>query len=491
MTTHDAVFSAAVLFIFGVFIFNLGTGIFFALLVSFFSASLFCLAGFLNVFSKRRPREFFHLAALSISVIFGFLYGGFYSVRQKENVKIVFNEKLDFSAVVLKYPARGEWQDLVFSLEPPYEGKITARVESYPEFDYGDVLSVSGLIEKIPSGGYGEYLDKEGIAGTMGFPKAEFREKGGGSRIKSALFRVKERVTSSFEKNLPLKEANLLAGLTLGEQSGFDKEFKEKMKNSGTTHLVALSGYNISILAFAVFGLLGKFLKRRHSFFAVIIIISAFTVMAGAEASVVRAAVMGIILLLAEETGRIFSVRNAIAVAALAMVLFNPKVLNFDAGFQLSFIALFGLVYLAPALKDFFRAKPEPGILAWRENFWATVSAQAATLPVLIAKFGSFSPLSLISNVLILGFVPMTMFCGFVLGFSDMVFPWLSPILSLPAHILLSYEISVIDFFGKNAGIGFSPASPAVISIYYSVFILFVLYSNFNKKLKLTDGGKQ
>jgi competence protein ComEC len=491
MSAYNIAFFIALFFISGAFLFNLGAGVFFAFLVFALLAAFFCLAGFLEIFPKLPPKKFFQLAGLSAFIVFGFLYGNFYSVRQKQNSEILFNEKSDFSGVVSKYPARGEWQDLVLSLEPPYSGEISVRIGNYPEFDYGDALKVSGIIEKIPSGGYGEYLSKEGISGTMGFPKTELIGRGEGSSLKAALFSLRQRIISSFEKNLPMGEASLLAGLTLGEQSGFDKEFKEKMKNSGTTHLVALSGYNISILAIAVAALFGKFLKRRHSFFAVIAVIFAFTIMAGAEASVVRAAVMGIILLLAEETGRIFSVRNAIAVAALAMVLFNPKVLNFDAGFQLSFIALFGLVYLAPALKDFFRVKPEPGILAWRENFWATLSAQATTFPVLILKFGSFSSWSLISNVLILGFVPMTMFCGFVLGFSDIVFSWLSPILSRPAHALLSYEISAIDFFGKNAGADFSFASPAVVFAYYSALILFVFYANLEKKLKLENAGKQ
>ena len=108
------------------------------------------------------------------------------------------------------------------------------------------------------------------------------------------------------------------------------------MSQSGTTHLVALSGYNITVIAIAVSTLLSYFLRRRIVFWLSILTIIAFVLMTGAEASVVRAAIMGGIILLAKQIGRIHSMRNAIVFAALLMVLFNPKILRFDIGFQLS-----------------------------------------------------------------------------------------------------------------------------------------------------------
>jgi competence protein ComEC len=481
---YDAAFYFAAFFISGIFLASLGVGALFASLISFLSLSLFCLSGYLEIFKKIPPAKNFWLAGLSLSVILGFLYFSFYSVRRESGASAVFGKKINFQAVVSGYPKRGSYQDLVLSLSSPYKGKISGRFPLYPEFNYGDALDLEGTIQEVPSGGYGEYLEKEGIIGTIGFPKAEVNAENKGSFAKAVLYSIKKRIVRSFEKNLPVEESNLLAGLTLGEDSGFGAEAKEKMKNSGTTHLVALSGYNISILALGAMALFCRFLKRGHSFFAVIAVIIAFTLMAGAEASVVRAAIMGGILLLAEEAGRIYSMRNAIAAAAFFMVLSNPAVLRFDAGFQLSFAALLGMVYLAPAMKSFFKAKIEPGILEWRENFWATFSAQAAVFPILILKFGSFSVFSLASNVLILGFIPLTMALGFLTGFLDIVFFGVPPLLFLPVHMLLHYEISIIGLFGKFRGFSFSPSPVVFFFAYYAFLTGFILWINKKNAVK-------
>jgi competence protein ComEC len=488
---YDIAFYSAIFFIFGVFLSNSEMDFLAAVFASAFLASFFSLAGFIGVFKAVRQSEFFWLAGLSFLAVAGFAYCDFRDFAFESGSRMEFEKKTHFEAAVSDFPKRGEYQDLVLSLLPPYAGKISARIKNLPRFDYGDILSVSGKIEKISPDGYGKYLEKEGISGTIGFPNIEFLEKGGGSRFKKALFSLKEKALSVFEKNLPAMEANLLAGLVLGERAGFEKDFEEKMKNSGTTHLVALSGYNISVLVLAVAAVLGGFLKRKNSFFATVAAIFAFTVMTGAEASVVRAAIMGGILVIAGESGRVFSVRNAIALAALAMVLFNPKVLNFDLGFQLSFAALFGIVCLSPALKGLFKAKPEPGILNWRENFWATVSAQAAAFPILISKFGSFPLLSVISNVLILGFVPVTMFLGFVLAISGIFFPWLAPIMALPAEAFLRYEIWVINFFGTKNGLFVSSVPVFFIFAYCAFLVIFAVYAWRAKRIKLEYGGQK
>jgi len=109
--------------------------------------------------------------------------------------------------------------------------------------------------------------------------------------------------------------------------------------------------------------------------------------MAGAEASVVRAAIMGFLVLLAKEAGRMYSFRNAVTFAAAGMAVFDPTILVFDIGFQLSFVSLLGITHLEPALKRFFGERGS--FLGWRENALTTLSAQLAVAPILIQNFGS------------------------------------------------------------------------------------------------------
>ncbi len=164
------------------------------------------------------------------------------------------------------------------------------------------------------------------------------------------------------------------------------------------------------------------------------------------------------------------------------MVLINPKVLYFDLGFQLSFLALLGIVYLKPATKKFFRLNEEIGFLSWRDNFLTTFSAQLAVAPVLVLNFGNFSLLSLMANLLILSVIPLTMTLGFILAALGFLSFYLSLIFGWLVNLFLSYEIFIIKFFGKLNIFHIEPSTnpylniPLII-IYYFILIVFILYN--------------
>lgn len=249
------------------------------------------------------------------------------------------------------------------------------------------------------------------------------------------------------------------------------------MKLSGTTHLVALSGYNITVIVWALMAVLMTFLRRKWSFAVTVIIIIGFVLMTGAEASVVRAAVMGILVLLSREVGRIYDLRNAVVLAGLVMVFANPKVLVFDVGFQLSFLALLGIVYLRPGIARILRMKEEPGFLSWRDNLLTTASAQLAVMPLLISSFGSFSPTSLLSNVLVLETVPIAMGLGFVAAGAYFLSYYVALILGWLLWVILKFEILVIEIFAKLSLPVSLSLSWSLIFSYYIAVVIFILYA--------------
>ncbi len=396
---------------------------------------------------------------------------------------MIFGEKIDFQGVVMKYPEKGDTQKLTVKLQPPYSGRVLVETQRYPEFDYGDLIGFKGKIKKPDDSGYANYLAKEGISGTVSFPGTELTAKNRDSTMKAALFKLREKLILIFQKTLPSEKAAFLAGITLGERAEFSKEFKEAMSSSGTTHLVALSGYNITVIVMAAFVFFNSFLRRRLTFFLTVLAIFGFVLMTGAEASVVRAAVMGFIALLAAQAGRVYSARNAIVLAALFMVLINPKVLYFDVGFQLSFFALVGIVYLLPAVKEFFKLSEDPGFLSWKENFLLTFSAQAFVLPVLVLNFGKFSPVSLLANILILEAVPLTMAFGFITGFLGFFSHYLALVFSWFADLMLSYEVFIIKFFGQWSVFQISAFGVILAAIYYLALTCFILISRRNRTM--------
>lgn len=359
---------------------------------------------------------------------------------------LIYGEKIKLRGIISESEQRLNSQKIVLA------GNIQITTGRYPEFEYGDLIEAEGVIKTIPPERRG-YFEKEGIAGLMQFPQIAAISKGHGSLIKSSLLKVKRFFEASYKKVLPFEKAVFLSGLTLGETAEFSDEFKEKLRLTGTSHLVALSGYNISILVSSLATLVSAWwLTRRFKFPIIILFILGFVVMTGAEASVVRAAIMAMLLLIADKLRRLFYFPNAVAAAALGMVLINPKILAFDIGFQLSFAALLGLVYFRPKLKEKFKIE-EGGFFKWRSHFLDTTSAQLTVLPILLYHFGYFSPIGIISNVFILEVIPITMGLGFFTAFAAVLWIKAAWLISIPLSIFLGYDVGVINIFAKIASL--------------------------------------
>ena len=414
-----------------------------------------------------------YLFAIFVPVILlgSLYYFLFDAVRGQTNIS--FDAQGSLVGIVKKLDQTPTKQSLVIDLEQPYRGRIKINARPYPSFQYGDRLKIEGAAQQPPSE-FLNYYKKEGISGVISFPKIELMASGQGNPIKDVLLKIKNAMIKTFKSSLASQKAAFLSGLTLGERQDFSKEFQEKMSLSGTTHIVALSGYNVGVIAWAIGGIFGLYFRRSVSFYLSVVFVVLFVLMAGGEASVVRAAIMGIIMLLAKETERLFSIRNAIVVSAFLMTLFNPRILVFDLGFQLSFAALLGIVYVMPVLEKIFGVK-EPGFLNWKENAVATLSAQLAVVPILLGNFGIFSLTSLLANILILSAIPLTMGLGFVMGALGFVSGFLSQVVGIVIDVFLTYELFVIDIFSKitvpvaTESFGFFPAI-----IYYIILIGFI-----------------
>lgn len=333
-------------------------------------------------------------------------------------------------------------------------GKALAVAKKYPEYHYGDKLELTGKLKTPPElegFDYRQYLAKDDIHSVIYYPEIKLMASGQGNFIKEKLFWLKNKFEDSLRQILTEPQASLLAGLLLGEKRGFSPELIDNFSRTGTTHIVALSGYNITIIAVALTGLFNFFLLRRGlAFWLAVLIILLFVVMTGASASAGRAALMGILVLLAQQSGRLYNIRQALALAGALMIYYNPRILVWDLGFQLSFGATLGLVYVAPLFQNWWGLKspeglPRKSFLGWREILFATLAAQLAVLPLLVINFGQLSLIAPLANLLILFFIPATMFWGFLGGLAGILWPVLGKILVWPAWLFLTYEIKTIE----------------------------------------------
>ena len=223
---------------------------------------------------------------------------------------------------------------------------------------------------------------------------------------------------------------------------------------------------------------------RKQAFYFTLLLIVLFILMTGLQTSAIRAGIMASLFLFARCLGRGNSSTRAIVFAASFMLLQNPLLLRFDVGFQLSFLAVMGIIYTGPVLQSWLKRIPDKfqlrGILA------TTLSAQIFTLPILIYNFGYVSQVAPITNVLILPFLPYIMILGFIYGFLGILWSPLGWVFSIPAWLLLAYLTKVVEVFGAfSFAVYFLEISWVWLLVFYSALTLIVYRVGTKEELKI------
>jgi len=247
---------------------------------------------------------------------------------------------------------------------------------------------------------------------------------------------------------------------------------------------------NITIIIFLVFNfllLIGFW--RNVSYYLSVIIIILYILMIGMPISGIRAAIMGILLITAQSLGRISSPLRSVVFAATFMLFLNPFLLKLDIGFQLSFLAILGLIYFQPIFLNFFKKIPDFEFFPIKTTLSATLSSQIFTLPILIYNFGRISLFSPIVNILIVPILSPLNILIFIFGFLGMISWILGYLFSFPVWLFLEYIVKIIDLFSKIPFVSFKIENVSYIYliIFYFVLILFIIRENRKEKLKFLN----
>ena len=361
----------------------------------------------------------------------------------------------------------------------PVNGTILARVDAGESYRYGDPLRVRGYLKTPPSNedfSYRDYLALSGIHAYMSNAEAtRLPWERGGKPFMAAIFDLKERALANVYELFPDPEASLLAGILLGVGTGMPRDLQQAFKDTGTTHIIAISGFNITIIAGLFISLFGNLFGKTRGAVAAVIGIAIYTILVGADAAVVRAALMGGIGLLGRQIGRRQGGINSLLFVAVVMAIINPLVL-WDVGFQLSFAATLGLILYANPLAEWFvrqasrvtseeNAKRLAGPVG--EYILFTLAAQLTTIPIMAYHFGRISLISFLANPFILPVQPAVMIVGGVaLIFSLIYFP-LGKILAMLAWPFTTYTIRAVEFFDRL------PQGVIVLGDFSLLFMLF------------------
>jgi len=353
-------------------------------------------------------------------------------------------------------------------------GKIQTTTGIFPKFNVGDIVSVNcelqGL-EEIKQSGFAKYLSSRRVYSSCWNPEITVLDSSSAS-IAGFWGMVRRFLSERINLTLPEPTASLIRGMMLGDGAGMPKYLKDRFSRLGLTHVIAISGSHIAIVCSVLLAcFLTAGVSRPRSFWPIFWIVVFYVILVGAPASAVRSAIMGLMILFSQKIGRLSRSKNVLISAAALMALENPQIIIGDVGFQLSFAAVWGLIYITPIIKKHFSIFPE--FLQLREIVVATCAAQLSTMPLILFHFGNFSFISFFANLLILPAIPLLT----VLGLAQTVVAGISvlfgKIIGFPVWVICVYWLEVSKWLD---GLPFSDWGLGQISLLSAIISYLIIF---------------
>ena len=342
----------------------------------------------------------------------------------------------------------------------PVHGLILARILPGETYHYGDLVRLRGHLKTPPNNegfSYQDYLAHQGILAYMPDASVTRLSFFSGNPLFKLVYSFRDHAIAHLYQVFPDPEASLLVGILLGDDNGLSASLQQAYKNTGTAHIIAISGFNITIIASLFIFLFSRLLGSRRGAVAAVLGIVLYTLLVGATPSVLRAAIMGGLAILASQTGRRQNGLNSLAGTAGVMALINPNTL-WEVGFQLSVGATLGLVLYAQPLQDWLTrllARRMPLEKAQRISvpvstlMLFTLAAQLTTLPIMAFQFGRISLVSVIANPFVLPVQPALMvLSGLALLLSFIYLP-LGRVAAWIAWPFSAYTDRAVEFFNR------------------------------------------
>lgn len=356
--------------------------------------------------------------------------------------------------------------------------RVLVFVEKIEQISYGDSISLDGEVEEaavFEDFNYRDYLYGRKISAVLFNPLIKVDAQADIS-FRVGIFKLKKFLLSSIQKNVAEPESAFLAGLLIGDRTGFSDELTTDFNRTGLTHIVAISGYNIALIILILRAILLRFFTRKYSLILIVLGVFSFVVLTGASASVVRAGIMGVLIVVATTFGRVQNSKNVLVATAVLMMFFNPYVLTHDVGFQLSFVSTVAIIYFSSWVEKWISFVPS--FFGIRESLALTAVSLFATFPISVLNFKTISIVSIVANVIVAPFLPLAMLCG-ALG---LVFSWnslLSSIFFGAGYVLLKVILQIATTFSQIAiaQIGLSRLASMFFMIIWSILLIVFVYA--------------
>ena len=364
----------------------------------------------------------------------------------------------------------------------PVRGVLLVRLPREVTYNYGDRIQLQGKLQTPPENedfSYRDYLANHGIYSYLPYPATQLIETGQGNPITAGLYAFRQKAEDEVYSLFPDPEASLLSGILLGVETGISTKLQEAFRITGTSHIIVISGFNITIIAGFFTFIFSRLLGRYKGAIVAAVGIILYTLLVGANAAVVRAAILGMLTLLGHLVGRRQAGLNSLTFVAGIMAAKTPTVL-WDVSFQLSFAATLGIMLYAEPMTEWFvrtaaryipqeRAEKLAGPVG--EYFLLTLAAQLTTLPLMIYYFERLSLTALIANPLILPAQPALMVLGGLSVLTGLVIHPLGQLFAWAAWPFTAFTIRMVEWLATipHGSIALTQVATPTILLFYAV----------------------
>jgi len=369
-------------------------------------------------------------------------------------------------------------------------GKILITVDLYPEYKYGDRLEVNCRLEKpevFRGFAYDRYLARYDIYSVCYYPSLKIISGNGGNLFYAVILSFKEKLVGLIDFGMSEPESGLARSIIFGGQKGLDQNIRDDFQTVGLSHIMAVSGFHVSVLAAVIMAvLLALGLSRQRAFYLAVIFLAVYIILVGLPASAMRAGLMAFLVLWALKLGRLNKITNSLALAAVVLLFINPKLFRDDVGFQLSFLAVAGIVYAYPILEALRQKIKLPKLKGLSDILLITLSAQVFTLPILAYNFSRISLIAPLANIIVLWAAPPLIILSLAALPLGAILPGWSFIIFLPAYAFSKYILAAVKYMAKipYGYLEISYLWPGWVAVYYLTVVFMVIKLQQSKLLK-------
>ena len=370
-------------------------------------------------------------------------------------------------------------QEIITPISKQVSAYILVKTQLYPPLEYGDQVEITSFLiqpEPIEEFRYDKYLAKDNIYSLGYGAQVKLIKKKQANPILQVIYNLRSNISQRINKIWPEPSASFVNSILLGYKRAMAEDLKEEFRRAGVSHIIVISGLHITLITLLLSKILYSLnINREKQLPIILIILTIFAILSGFSTSTIRASIMGLIVLFSQNIGRPIQKHLVLIYTASIILLMNPLLLFYDLGFQLSFLATIGLIYLSPLFQKLFKFLPER--MEIKSTFVSSFSAIIMTLPLTTYQFKTISLLAPLANLFVLPLIPILMFLGFITILISYLFFPLAKLIGFGEYILAKVlfeivnSISSIEFSSINIT-GFNTL--AMVLSYLLIIIIFI-----------------